>query len=151
MSDRLFDPTAVYADASSAPHTPGQRMVDHRGFEYMFVRAADSLTLHHTAVIYSSYTARMLTDTTGRPVERVGVALSAAIPQNSFGWVCIWGVGSINVAASCARRVHLYTTSNSGRLDDDNSGERVLNIVLNTSRGGSSGNAPAVWHYPSLA
>ena len=125
-------------------------MVDHRGFEYMFVRAANSLTLHHTAVMRNDYTARMITTLAARPVDRVGVALFA-IPQNSFGWVCIWGVGNINVAASCARRVHLYTTSNSGRLDDDNSTERVLGIVLNTSRGGTAGNAPAVWHYPSLA
>ena len=152
MSDRLFDPTAVYADEATAPHTPGQRMVDHRGFEYMFVEAANSLTLHHTAVMRSNYTARLITDDTARPIDRVGVVLFTAIPQNSFGWVCIWGVGSLNVAASCANRVHLYTTDTGGRLDDGStSHERILNIVLTTSRGNTSGNAPAVWHYPSMA
>ena len=40
MSERLFDPNRVYDDEALAPHTPGQRGTDHRGWVFMFVKAS---------------------------------------------------------------------------------------------------------------
>ena len=150
MSDRLFDPTGVYDDAASAPHTPGQRMQDHRGYEYMFILAnTGDITQHHTCVITSNGTQGRHTTTGQCDVGRPCGVPFVSIPRRSLGWLCIWGAGQINVAASCAADAHLYTTSTSGRLDDTSTNQsRITNIGLTSNRGGSAGNQNAIWHYP---
>ena len=150
MSDRLFDPNVVYDDEASAPHTPGQRMQDHRGWEFIFVKAsAAAITQHHTCVIQNNGLTARHTTTANADVGRpCGIPL-LTIPRNSLGWLCIWGAGQINVAASCSADAHLYTTSTSGRLDDASASQsRITNIGLTSNRSGSAGNANAIWHYP---
>ena len=146
---RLFDPDRVYDDEASAPHTPGQRMMDHRGYEFTFIRANNAnITARHTCVIQNNGTTARLTTTTTADVGRpCGIAF-VAIPHNSLGWLCIWGAGQINVAASCAADAHLYTTTTAGRLDDATGQARITNIGLTTNRGNSAGNQNAIWHYP---
>ena len=104
MSDRLFDPTRVYDDAASAPHTPGQRMMDHRGYEFTFILAnAADITQHHTCVIISNGTQARHTTTGAADVGRLCGVPFVSIPRRSLGWLCIWGAGLINVAASALR------------------------------------------------
>ena len=149
MSASLFDPTRVYDDAALAPHTPGQRLKDHRGYEYAFIRANNAnITAHHTCVIQGNgLTARLTTTTTADVGRLCGIAF-VAIPHNSYGWLCIWGAGLINVAASCTADNHLYTTTTAGRLDDATGQARITNIGLTSNRGGTAGNQNAIWHYP---
>ena len=136
MSASLFDPTRVYDDAALAPHTPGQRLKDHRGYEYAFIRANNAnITAHHTCVIQGNgLTARLTTTTTADVGRLCGIAF-VAIPHNSYGWLCIWGAGLINVAASCTADNHLYTTATAGRLDDATGAARITNIGLTSNRG----------------
>ena len=90
---RLFDPNRVYDDAASAPHTPGQRMPDHRGWEFMFVLAnTGDITQHHTCVITSNGTQARHTTTGAADVGRPCGVPFLSIPRRSLGWLCIWGI-----------------------------------------------------------
>ena len=148
---RLFDPNRVYDDGASAPHTPGQRMMDHRGWEYMFVRANQAnITVSHTCVIQNNgQTAQDDNDDNCRCWQAVWGCACQAIPHNSYGWLCIWGSGPINVAASCSADAHLYTSGTTGRLDDTSTSQsRIKGIGLTQNRSGSAGLANAIWCYP---
>ena len=150
MSDRLFDPARVHPDDGTAPHTPGQELQDHRGWKFMFVKAsAASISAHHTCVIQNNGQTARHTTTANADVGRPCGIPFFAIPRNHFGWLCIWGAGQINVAASCSADAHLYTTSTGGRLDDASASQsRIQNIGLTSNRSGTAGLASAVWCYP---
>ena len=145
----IFDPNVTWdADGANYPHTPGQRARDDKGFEFIFVRAQAHITTHHVAVIYENADARLALASNADKGDRLGISL-VDIPANHYGWLCIYGNGSINVAASCAANVVLYTTSVAGRIDDTATGQEQMHyIYLTTARGGTAGRAAATWTYP---
>ena len=130
-------------------HTLGQRGRDNRGFEYIYVKAANAIAQHETAVIDEDASARAITNANTDRGDRVGVALDTAIGSGRYGWLCIYGVGDISVRASAAANSNMYTSGTAGDLDDTSSGQqRLQEIHLTTARGGTAGLAPAVWTYP---
>lgn len=60
-------------------------------------------------------------------------------------YVQVWGIGDILVKASCAANVKLFTSSTTGYLDDDGTGNqiRIDGVSLDTARPASDGLAKA--------
>ena len=146
MSERLLEPGKR---TTAIENQLGQRLRDHRGFEYMYVKAAEAVGANDVVTINQVYAIHKLDTAALTKFRRIGVALDGAFAANQHGWVCIYGVGQIKVKASCAANAQLYTSATAGSMDDAaTSHEGVKHIYLSTARGGTDGLAPAVWHYP---
>jgi len=84
--------------------------------------------------------------------SRVAMAMNA-IPINNYGWLQIYGKGSLRTLASAAIGTRLNTTATAGAVDDDGAGSsRAINgIVLKTVTGGAEAtNADARFSYPTV-
>ena len=146
MSERLFDPTLV---ETTPGHLLGNRMIDHRGEEYMYVKADEALAASAVVVIASDYGASEIDGTSAKLGSRVAVC-KTAIPSGSYGWACIYGKGNVEAKASCAADAQLYDSATAGHIDDAGaSGDIAVNgMALSTARGSGDGTAPAVWSHP---
>ena len=72
-----------------------------------------------------------------------------AVTSGEYAWVQLTGTCTINVLASAAANVILYSSATAGSLDDTaTSHTRVDGIKLSTARGGTAGSAPAIASYP---
>ena len=147
MSSRTFNPTFV--DAVST-ETLGQRNVDHRGHEFMYVRASSALPVGSAVRIDDDFDAELMTTARATAGARVGV-VGTALPSGNYGWVSIYGDGPLLVRASCAADVALYTSGVSGSLDDASSSQvQIRGIHLTASREASDGAENASWSYPGV-
>ena len=127
----------------------GDRHIDRTGNEYVYVQAgAGGITANFVATIDEAYGAVMVSTSNDARGDLLGVA-PATIAANSFGWVQVKGVCSVQVAASCAANVRLNTTATAGQLDDDGTAGSITcdGVFLTTARGASAGTAPAVLNY----
>lgn len=103
----------------------------------------------------SAFTAVMTTTTTSAPGtgagKSVGVA-RAAIAANGYGWLQIYGPGTVRVLASCVAYTIINTTATAGALDDDGTaGSEVIDgIVLDVTNGGSAANTAAWINWPRI-
>lgn len=103
----------------------------------------------------SSFQASMSTTTTTAPGtgagKLVGVA-RAAIAASGYGWLQIFGAGTVRVAASCAAYTLINSTATAGQLDDDaTAGAEVINgIVLDVANGGAAGTAAGWINWPNV-
>ena len=130
----------------------GDRHIDQAGNEYVFVLAGSGgITANFVATINEAYDAVMVSTSNDARGDLLGVAPSA-IAANSFGWVQVKGVCSVQVAASCAANVRLNTTATAGQLDDDGTAGSFTcdGVFLTTARGAGAGTAPAVLNYAIL-
>ena len=147
MSREIANFSRTYPDGEQQ-HTHGQRARDHRGFEYIFVKAGSAITAGRTTVVDEEHGSHHVTNANSDRGDRAGVAF-VDIPSGHYGWICIYGVGNVRVAANCGANRNIYTTSTAGVLDDTASGQQLITgIYLTTARGGTAGAAPAVWSYP---
>ena len=83
---------------------------------------------------------------------RVGVAM-AAIADNEYFWIQIYGKGSIRTLQSAAVGTALYSTATPGALDDANTTglEEIRGIFLGTATGGAAAtNADAYFNFPAI-
>lgn len=80
-----------------------------------------------------------------------GVA-RAAIPTSSYGWLQIYGNGTVRVLASCAAYTQLNTTATAGAADDDaTAASRVVDgININIANGGSTANVVGFLNWPRV-
>lgn len=103
----------------------------------------------------SSYSAVMSTTTTTAPGtgagKLVGVARTA-VAASSYGWLQVFGPGTVRVAASCAAYTLINSTATAGQLDDDASvGAEVINgIVLDVANGGAAGTVAGFINWPNV-
>ena len=103
----------------------------------------------------SAFTAVMSTTTTTAPGAGAGKAVGvarAAIPANGYGWVQIFGPGTVRVLASAVLYTKLNSTATAGTLDDDaTAGSEVIDgIVLDATNGGSTANVAAWINWPTV-
>lgn len=126
--------------------------------EYIYVRDSGSGITGDGYVCdidSSAFTAVMSTTTTTQPGtgqgKQVGVA-RAAIAANGYGWLQIFGSGTIRVAASCAAYTQLNSTGTAGTIDDDAtaSSEVITGIALDVANGGAAGTVAGVMTYPTV-
>lgn len=104
----------------------------------------------------SAFTAVMATTTTSAPGTGAGKLAGvarAAIAASGYGWLQIYGAGTVQVSASCAAYTLINTTATAGQLDDDASAgaEVIEGIVLDAARGGSAGTAAGFINWPKVS
>lgn len=124
---------------------------------YIYVQANGAITGdgYVCDIDVSSFDAAMSTTTTTAPGtgagKPVGVA-RAAFADNEYGWLQVFGVGTVRVAASCAAYTILNSTATAGQIDDDAtaSAEVIDGIVLDTANGGSAGTVAGFLNWPKV-
>lgn len=88
------------------------------GGQAMYVQATTSALSTYAAVsIDANGLATMLTTTNAATSPRIGFA-QVSVATGKFGWVHLGGNVLVNLAASCAPSVPLFTTATAGVLDD---------------------------------
>lgn len=104
----------------------------------------------------STFTASMSTTTTTAPGTGAGKAVGvarAAIAASGYGWLQIYGAGTVRVLASCVAYTLINSTATAGALDDDATvGSEVIDgIALDVTNGGSTANVAAWIQWPRVA
>lgn len=104
----------------------------------------------------SSFAAVMATTTTTAPGSGAGKLTGvarAAIAANGFGWLQVFGAGTVRVAASCAAYTLINSTATAGQLDDDaTAGAEVIDgMVLDVANGGAAGVVAGFLNWPKVA
>lgn len=103
----------------------------------------------------SDFTAVMCTDTTSAPGagqgKLCGVA-RAAIAASGFGWLQIYGAGTIRTLTLCAAYTQLTTSATAGALDDATTAglEVVDGMALDTATGGATANTAGFLNWPKI-
>ena len=102
-----------------------------------------------------NWTAVMATTTTSAPGAGAGKlagAARAAIAASGYGWLQVFGAGTVRVSASCALGTIVNTTATAGQLDDDaTAGSEVVDgIMLTTANGGAAATAAGFFNYPKV-
>jgi len=83
---------------------------------------------------------------------RVGAAM-AAMADNDWGWIQIYGKGSLRTLASAAVGTILYSTATPGAVDDAATAglEEICGLSLGTATGGAAAtNADAYFNFPYI-
>jgi hypothetical protein len=159
MSTLGIDPTRVTA---TAEFLLGQRASIETSAgtkEYIYVKDSGSGITGAGYVCdmdVSTFYATMTSTTTTAPGtgagKPVGVA-RAAFTASYYGWLQIYGAGTILVGASCAAYTLINSTGTAGALDDDASAgaEIIAGVTLDVACGGGGAAATAGWlNYPRV-
>lgn len=153
-----IDPTDVSSTAKFGLGSIGANTTSAGTKLYMYVRDSGSGITGDGYVVDidgSAFTAVMSTTTTTAPGtgqgKSVGIA-RAAFTANYYGWVQIYGAGTVRVAASCAAYTRLNSTATAGQIDDDGTAgsEIIHGVVLDTANGGSAGTVAGWINFPNV-
>lgn len=103
----------------------------------------------------SAFTAVMASTTTSAPGTGAGKLAGvarAAVAASGYGWLQIFGAGTVRTLASCAAYTVINTTATAGALDDDAGvGSEVVNgIVLDTATGGAAASTAGFINWPNV-
>lgn len=141
--------TAATLAASGKGFGLGDRYVDNKGNEYIFVQASSAIAQYDVVQLTAAYAAASLNTAGGLRGNLVAVA-QVAFAANDYGWVQVKGPCTMNVKASCAANVRLNTTATAGAPDDDGTAttKQIQGAYLTTARGGTDGSAPGILNYP---
>lgn len=134
-----------FTERSTTPTVDlGTTVLGANGSQWVYVKAGEAVAQYDVVAVDEAYSALKLTKALADVGHKIGAA-SAAFAANEYGWVQSSGVTRINVLASCAADVALYTSATAGSLDDSSSSQtKIKGVVLTTARGGSNGDAPAL-------
>jgi hypothetical protein len=126
--------------------------------EYIYVQfpASTAFAVGDVVLVNSAGVVAQATTTTTTPGNaagrRVGVVVTAvaSVAAAQFGFVQIYGQGSVRVLANAAATTILNTTATGGALDDDaTAGAEVIDgIVLNVANGGATAAVACTINYP---
>lgn len=122
---------------------------------FLYVHAAEAITAAGYAVQVDGDCEAQMIDATSSAVgqgARAGAAM-AAIADNEYFWIQIYGKGSIRTLADAAVGTGLFSTATPGALDDAATTglEPVFGIYLGTATGGAAAtNADAYFSYPVI-
>lgn len=155
-----IDPTATRTAGEGPAFTVGSvgwNMTSAGPKGYIYVKASGAITgdAYVCLVDGSDFTAAQCTDTLSAPGagqgKLVGVA-RAAIADTGYGWLQVFGAGTVKVLASCAAYTQLTTSATAGALDDATTAglEVVDGIVLDVADGGSGGNVAGWMNWPKV-
>lgn len=126
----------------------GARVNAEDGQVYMYVHASAAISQYDVVGISETFEAAPLTKAMADDGWGIGAA-QVAFADNDFGWVCISGVAEINVLASCAPDVKLYTTGTAGKLDDATASQTAIDgIVQADAAVTSAANTTAILTWP---
>lgn len=156
-----IDPTQVWTSTETpgfVPGTLGMNMTSAGPKAYVFVKDSGSAITGDGYVCLvdgSDFTAAMSTDTLSAPGagqgKLVGVA-RAAVAASGYGWLQIYGAGTIRVLASCAAYTQLTTSATAGAIDDATTAglEVVDGMTLDVANGGSTANVAGFMNWPKV-
>lgn len=124
---------------------------------FLYVHAAEAITAAgYLCVVDSDGEAEMVDTTSSAPGAgagmRVGAAM-AAIADNDWFWIQVYGKGSVRTLASAALGTELTSSATPGAVDDaTTSGLEVIDgLSLGTATGGSEAtNADAYFNFPNV-
>ena len=132
-------------------HNLGDCVSGNDATEWVYVQANGAIAQYDAVAIDETYQAIALTKAAVDDGHMVAFAQSA-FADNEYGWVALKGAGSnfkVNVLASCAADVVLYSTATAGKLDDISTSQTKIDGVVITATDGGSGSAiAAIATYP---
>jgi hypothetical protein len=157
-----IDPTSVRTSSQGAEFAVGtigfnQTSAGPKGYIYVQDSGSGITGDGYVALVDgSAFTAVMATTTTSAPGAGAGKLAGvarAAIAASGYGWLQIFGAGTVLVAASAAAYTLINTTATAGQLDDDaTAGAEVVDgIVLDVANGGSAAVTAAWLNWPKVA
>ncbi len=161
MDNMGIDPTQVWASTDTPPWGLGDVVFNKTSAGekgYVFVQDSGSgITGDGYVCIMdgSAYTAAMVTDTLSAPGagqgKLCGVA-RAAIAASGYGWLQIYGPGTIRTLTLCAAYTQLTTSATAGTLDDATTAglEVVDGMALDTATGGATANTAGWLNWPKI-
>lgn len=149
--------TGAYQESTNnPPHTLGMRIIGNDNAEWVYCKAAAAITGAGYVCFFDVDTSATMVSASNDAIgQLLGVAM-AAIPLGSYGWLQVKGQCGVQVLASAAANVQLYTqlAASAGILDDASAGVTgflVDRIYLGTAQGGSNGlNTSGYLNYPQL-
>jgi hypothetical protein len=125
--------------------------------EFLYVEAGEAITAAgYLCVVDSAFVAEMVDTTSTAPgagMSQICGAEMAAIESGGFGWLQIYGKGSVRTLALAAKGTQLNSTATPGAVDDDaTAGSEVISgLAVGTATGGAEAtNADAYFNYPSV-
>ena len=153
-----IDPTDVSATAKFSVGTVGWNQTSAGPKGYIYVQDSGSGITgdgYVALVDGSAFTAVMASTTTSAPGAGAGKLAGvarAAFTASYYGWLQIFGAGTVRTAASCAAYTVINTTGTAGQLDDDaTAGAEVVDgIVLDTATGGAAAETAAFMNWPKV-
>lgn len=156
-----INPTNVRTSAQGPEFTPGtigwnMTSAGPKGYIYVQDSGAAITGDGYVALVDgSAFTAIMASTTTSAPGTGAGKLAGvarAAIAASGYGWLQIFGAGTVRVAASCAAYTLINTTGTAGTLDDDaTAGAEVVDgIALDVADGGSGGAVAGWLNWPKV-
>ena len=130
---------------STAQFAVGTQVLGTDGALFEYVNTLSAIPAGNAVGISESGNASNLTTTLAATVKKAGVA-QISIAVSTYGWVQRSGKLNVNVAASCAMDVLLFTTGTAGILDDATISAAVLlglNLITSTVSNATIGVAVA--------
>lgn len=128
--------------ATTAEYTVGAVVTGTDGVRWQYTKASAAIARYDVVWIDGdTLFATPITPVVAQTIGAVGFATDAAIASGSYGWVRTQGKVIVNVAASCAKNIVLFTTDTNGTLDDATgsaSHYAVLGVMLATTNGGTA-------------
>ena len=136
---------------STASQVIGTRMVGTDSSEWLYITAGSAIAQYDAVTVTEGYSGVPCTKALIDDHHIFGVA-PEAISSGEYGWVQLTGVVTINVLASCAADVQLFSSATAGSLDDASTSQTAVNgIVLTTARSGTAGSAASLMTWPMTA
>ena len=156
-----IDPTDVRTSAQGPAFTLGTvgwNMTSAGPKGYIYVKDSGSGITgdgYVALVDGSSFDAVMASTTTSAPGTGAGKLAGvarAAIAASGFGWLQVFGAGTVQTSASCAAYTQINTTATAGQLDDDaTAGSEIIDgIVLDTATGGAEASTAGFLNWPKV-
>lgn len=152
--------TDIVAATDTPQHTLGTlgAVHDSNGTRlFLYVHAAEAITgAGYLCLVDSSFEAEMVDTTSTAPGAGYGArcgAAMAAIADNEYFWIQVYGKGSVRTAASAALGTRLNSTATAGQVDDDGTGgaEEIAGLTLGTATGGAAAvNSDAYFSFPTV-
>lgn len=127
-----------------------------KGYVYVQDSGAGITGDGYVCLISSAGVAIMASTTTSAPGtgagKQAGVA-RAAIAASGFGWIQIYGPGTVRTLTLAAAYTLLNTTGTAGCLDDDAtaSSEVIEGMIIDTATGGATANTSGFLNWPKVS
>ena len=129
----------------------GTRMMGTDSSTWLYITAGSAIAQYDVVTVTEAFSGVPCTKALIDDGHIVGVA-PEAISSGEYGWVQLTGVVTMNVLASAAADVTLYSSATAGSLDDASTSQTAVNgLFLTTARGGTAGSAPGLGTWPMSA
>ncbi len=134
---------------SQPQFTPGQVAQGTNDSEWLYclIGSGGVTASSYVCAISEAFEAVMLSNLTGGRGDKIGVA-SCAATAGQYAWMQVLGATLVQVAASAAANVNLYTTATVGVLDDDSTAGFPTGVVITTANGLAQSSARGVLNWP---